>query len=87
VLVAEYDSLESARAALAQLPPNWVSTHDPRAERDLPDRSPASPTTSDVASLTTDADRRAAAAPAYYLGRSSALWRAALRSGTRPAWA
>jgi hypothetical protein len=25
VLVAEYDSLESARAALAELPPNWTS--------------------------------------------------------------
>ena len=25
VVVAEYDSLESAQAALAQVPPNWVS--------------------------------------------------------------
>ena len=28
VLLAEYDSLESAQAALAQLPPNWPAEHD-----------------------------------------------------------
>jgi hypothetical protein len=28
VLLAEYDSLESAHAALAQLPPNWLNRHD-----------------------------------------------------------
>jgi len=32
VLVAEYDSREAAQAALAQLPPNWVSAdHTDRA--------------------------------------------------------
>src|SRR5262245_30139790 len=38
VLLAEYDSLESAQAALAQLPPNWGSGHDPRAGCDAADR-------------------------------------------------
>jgi hypothetical protein len=32
VLLAEYDSLESAQQALAQLPPNWAGGHDRQAE-------------------------------------------------------
>ena len=30
VLLAEYDSLELAQAALSQLPPNWVGGHQVR---------------------------------------------------------
>jgi hypothetical protein len=61
VIVAEYDSLESARAALAQLPPNWDPERgaDRRTTRHDPD-----PTVG---------------GPAYFLGRDSATWRAALR--------
>lgn len=34
VLLAEYDSLESAQAALAQLPPNWTGGRGSRAPTD-----------------------------------------------------
>jgi hypothetical protein len=85
VLVAEYDSLESAQRALAQLPPNWVSGNDLWAQPDRPHRSFARPTTSDVAPVTASADQRAGAAPAYYRGRTSAVWRAALQPQVRPA--
>jgi hypothetical protein len=61
VLVAEYDSLESAQAALAQLPPNW-GTHD-RAVRRAEVTAPSAPI----------------GVPAYFLGRNSGTWRAALQ--------
>jgi hypothetical protein len=64
VLVAEYDSLESAKAALAQLPPSRATDlHGHRGE--------------------------SAGPRAYFLGRDSATWRAALPprlclAGSRP---
>ena len=63
VLVAEYDSLASAKAALAQVPLNWDADH---ADRDV---APAGP-------------ERQAGVPSYFLGRSSATWRAALTPPT-----
>jgi hypothetical protein len=78
VLVAEYDSFESAEAALAQLPPNWVADgHADREQRDAPSLSLAVAAMSDGISLSTD-PHSPVGAPAYSLGRNSATWRAAL---------
>ena len=85
VLLAEYDSLESAQAELAQLPPNWVSGHDRRAESAAVDRSLDVRATPALASVIAPADQPAGVTPAYFLGRPSAVWRAALQPGLRPA--
>jgi hypothetical protein len=79
VLLAEFDSLESAQAALAQLPPNCPGERGPRTACDAVDRSLAVRTTPDVASAVTSADHPVGVAPAYFLGRPSAAWRAALQ--------
>jgi hypothetical protein len=84
VLLAEYDSLESAQAALAQLPPNWPAGRDPRTERDAVVRPLATRAAPDVASVITSADPPVGVAPAYFLGRPSAAWRAALQPRLRP---
>ena len=85
VLLAEYDSLEAAQAVLAQLPPNWVSAHDPRKDGDAVDRSSAVRAAPGRASVTSITDQPAGVAPAYFLGRPSATWRAALQPRLRPA--
>ena len=85
VLLAEYDSLESAQAVLAQLPPNWVAGHDPRKDGDAVDRSSAVRATPGLASVTSITDQPAGVTPAYFLGRPSATWRAALQPRLRPA--
>jgi hypothetical protein len=85
VLLAEYDSLESAQAELALLPPNWVGENEPRAEGDTVDRPSSVRSAPGLASVTSMADQRAGVTPAYFLGRPSAIWRAALQPRLRPA--
>jgi hypothetical protein len=77
VLVAEYDSLESAKAALAQLPPNSVAGGQARrGELDAVDRSIVVPSRDRVS--VSAYSNRSIGVPPYFLGRNSATWRAAL---------
>jgi hypothetical protein len=83
VLVAEYDSLESAKAAIAQLPPNVVT--DGQAHHGhlgAMDRSMAVPALRDPAPVSTCPNRRVGLSQ-YFLGRTSATWRAALQPRAR----
>jgi hypothetical protein len=84
VLVAEYDSFEEATAVLLQIASDTLS--DPRARREEFDAVDPTITLSamrDRVSLST-CSSRPATLPAYFLGRDSATWRAALHPRPRP---
>ena len=83
VLIAEYDSLESAKAAIAQLPPNTMTEGQAhRGDFGAVDRSMAVPARGDPAPVSTCPNRRVGLSQ-YFLGRTSATWRAALQPRAR----
>jgi hypothetical protein len=82
VLIAEYDSLEAATAALAQLVPNGTEDDHAAAPEARASRR-AWPSTSCDGARTSSQMRQPAIAPSYFLGRSSATWRTALVAANR----
>ena len=83
VLIAEYDSFEEATAVLAQLASDTLT--DPQTHREefvAVDRTIVLPAMRDRVSVST-CPSRPASLPAYFLGRDSATWRAALHPRPR----
>ena len=83
VLIAEYGSFEEATAVLVQLAEDALT--DPQAhgeEFDAAGRTIALPALRDRVSVST-CPNRPPSLPAYFLGRDSATWRAALHPRPR----
>ena len=83
VLVAEYSSFEEASVALAELASDTLT--DPQTHREefvAVDRTIVLPAMRDRVSVST-CPSRPASLPAYFLGRDSATWRAALHPRPR----